>query len=868
MERMDGTYYTVLRPKMIGVKIVRVFLSHSSMDKPLVSKVYDNLNENIAWIDKVNIENGDNIPDKIGEGIQLATHFVLFWSKSASKSNWVKAELNAAFVQMMSSKCKFMIFLIDDIKLPVLLQPYKYEIVNSYDLDISAKNIADKILAQEGAPTNLSKFVNRTLELGEIEEAAREKNKLIILYGMLGIGKSSLALRAIDWIYNQNRGMIKKTLDFQDIPGIPELAIKLSEITRHPLQNENKTIIEQQTNIRYFFGYISASNILIVLKDVKSWLEDDGKPNSGLLFLIQIIVDTDIFSYVPIITSSRYITLSIDFERRIKQINIRGMQDKHIDEIIKNNLPNTFPVDEKKNISFAERMYGYPLGAKLAANRIAIHGYDYYLDQEHKINELKVSLAKEMISYADLSLGCLKYIKIVAISKSSLRNEEYMRVFPELQNKISEHADEAFFAGILKFDDGCYKMEGVVADYFYNLAFNDSERKEITEKLEKFLVEEIQNSEREKIDKYMRLLPLAVHILTLNNKYSQARELRSELVATISRTMWDQYNHREYEAAYNTADGLLLSNENDREALYVKALCLTRFDEYEKANKILLALLNSSEQHSLKDKAKYYYALGRVKKRQGDYEDAIEYFHLAVRRDNKYLSPYRELGDCYIHIGKIKEAESAINQAKKIDSSNLFLVLQEARLLQKMDQPDKAIALLSLQSILNQDPAQMFFRKGRAYDQLGNKLQAQECYEKALEYDSRLYDAELCLLNQKLEECSAEEIKKKIKKLKNVLKGKRLHILTNIEARFLGYYGENNREALVLLDGVPVKYRDKQWYAVRMQLLERLINENKSCGRNLIANEYEAEQRCLQEDVSKRFGDRKINFEVDLIPDT
>lgn len=343
---------------------MRVFLSHSSMDKPLVSKVYDNLNENIAWIDKVNIENGDNIPDKIGEGIQLATHFVLFWSKSASKSNWVKAELNAAFVQMMSSKCKFMIFLIDDIKLPVLLQPYKYEIVNSYDLDISAKNIADKILAQEGAPTNLSKFVNRTLELGEIEEAAREKNKLIILYGMLGIGKSSLALRAIDWIYNQNRGMIKKTLDFQDIPGIPELAIKLSEITRHPLQNENKTIIEQQTNIRYFFEYISASNILIVLKDVKSWLEDDGKPNSGLLFLIQIIVDTDIFSYVPIITSSRYITLSIDFERRIKQINIRGMQDKHIDEIIKNNLPNTFPVDEKKNISFAERMYGYPLGGK------------------------------------------------------------------------------------------------------------------------------------------------------------------------------------------------------------------------------------------------------------------------------------------------------------------------------------------------------------------------------------------------------------------------------------------------------------------------------------------------------------------------
>lgn len=845
---------------------MRVFLSHSSMDKKLVKKVYYNLTGKIVWIDEIDIENGDSIPEKIGDGIRSATHFVLFWSIEASRSRWVNAEINMAYVQMIASECKFMIFNIDGTELPTYLQSYKYEMVEKGDLDAVAKNIADKILAQKGAATSLSQFVNRTMELGEIENAIREKYRLIILYGILGIGKSSLANRAIDWLYNQNKGMIKRVLDFRHIPGVPELAIKLSEITKQRLKNDNKTTAEQETNIRYFFEYISASNILIILKDVKGWLEDDGKPNSGLMFLMRIILETDMFNYVPLITSSRYIALPIDFESETKQIKIKGMETNHVNEIIKNNLPSGFEMDEKKSFAFAERLYGYPLGAKLAANRIMNHGYDYYLEQEQKINDLRVSLAKEMISYADLTYECLKYIKIVAISKSSLRNEEYMKIFPELGNSISKIADEAFFAGILKFDDGCYKLEPVVEDYFYNLAFNTAERKDFTERLEKFLMEEISASKRES-NTYMRLIPLTVYILTLNNKYAQAKEIRAELVATISKTMWDLYNHREYDDAYKTADGLLESDEDNKEALYIKALCLTRFDEYEKAISILEDLLNDKEKYGAKDEAKYYYALGRVKKRQGHYEDAIEYFQLATRKNNNYLSPYRELGDCFIHVNKIKEAENAINQGKRIDSSNMFLILLEARLLQKMNNPEEAITLLSRQSILNQDPAQIFFRKGRAYDQIGDKSQAEDCYNKALKYDSRSYDAALCLLNLRMGDCDPEKIKNEIYKLKSILKGKRLHILTNIEARFLGYYSEENNEALVLLDGVPARFRDKQWYAVRMQILERLISINKKAGRDLLTREYEDELVKLKAEIPEKFGDKEINFSVDLIPD-
>lgn len=49
-----------------------------------------------------------------------------------------------------------------------------------------------------------------------------------------------------------------------------------------------------------------------------------------------------------------------------------------------------------------------------------------------------------------------------------------------MKEKIATIADEAFFAGILKFDDdGCYKLEPLVEDFYYDLAFNSKDRKAI-----------------------------------------------------------------------------------------------------------------------------------------------------------------------------------------------------------------------------------------------------------------------------------------------------------------------------------------------------------------------------------------------------
>lgn len=837
---------------------MKAFLSHTSSDKDLVRLVHQKLESKNAWYDAADIENGESIPEKINEGLRYATHYVLFWSQRASKSNWVRAELNAAFVRMMENKCKFMVFVLDSTPLPELLQPFKYDNIDKNDLENASDIIVEKILAQEGTITRLSEFVNRTKELGDIEESVRAGYKLIILNGILGIGKSALAEKAITWLY-PNRAMTRIIIDFNMIPGIAELAIELSHKTKMKLINQNLSISEQKENIQYFMEYISAANILLILKDVKNWLNEDGSMSPNLLFLTELIVNTPMFSYVTIMTTSRYIDIPDNYYEKTRQLPVLGLEDSHISQIIQNNLPFNFQVDDSKNLEFAKRLYGYPLGAKLGAYRIANHGYDYYLKQPEKIHALKVSLAKQLITYAELSADCLEYLKIIALCQSRLRNEEYIIAFPEFSDKIAKLSDEAFFAGILKYsEDGCYKLELLVEDYFYDLAFNDFKCKEHCNKLEKYLLERIKEENRD----YMRLIPVTVHILTLNGKIKKALQIRAELTATVASSMWDMYNHREYDEASNVAEQLMeLDNENV-EARYVKALCLTRFDEYGEAKKILDNLLEEDKENA----ARYYYALGRIQKKQGKYGKAIELYQTAILNKRKYLSPYRELAECYILMDNIDDAKSAIENAKRIDESNIFVILLEARLLQKEDCADKAIELLENQSIIEREPAQILFRKGRAYDQLGKKDRAKECYIQALEFDSKTYDAKLCLLNHQIID-EPESAEKKIEALRGELRGKRKFILSNIEARFVGYQKHDEDKAIGILENVPKGFRDRQWYAVKRQLLENAVEKHSWMKRDILANAYRKELEKLSDAVKQKYGDKALR-EVDLLPDT
>lgn len=110
-----------------------VFLSHSSADKPMVDKVFNELHkaEVRAWYDRYEIEPGDSITDKINDGLRSSKLGLLFLSKNFldRNSGWPMKEANFFFQKLMRNGKKNFIILNIDLsvdELPPLLQDFRF----------------------------------------------------------------------------------------------------------------------------------------------------------------------------------------------------------------------------------------------------------------------------------------------------------------------------------------------------------------------------------------------------------------------------------------------------------------------------------------------------------------------------------------------------------------------------------------------------------------------------------------------------------------------------------------------------------------------------------------------------------------------
>lgn len=70
---------------------INIFLSHTSLDKPIVRRVADDL-ENLGmniWLDERRIPAGDSLSDRIADGLSKYDVFLIFLSKKSVTAPWV-----------------------------------------------------------------------------------------------------------------------------------------------------------------------------------------------------------------------------------------------------------------------------------------------------------------------------------------------------------------------------------------------------------------------------------------------------------------------------------------------------------------------------------------------------------------------------------------------------------------------------------------------------------------------------------------------------------------------------------------------------------------------------------------------------------
>ncbi len=205
---------------------MKAFFSHSSADKGLVLEVYNALEPDSLWLDRAEIEWGHSFLEKIAEGIKVASDFVLFWSGASAASEWVKLEVNMAFMELINRRAiRLRIVRLDETELPLYLQPFHYVSVGSSPTPV--KDIVSALRRALNQPTQgvRHRFLNRNSELGRIEDMINDsETRIILLRGFQGIGKGSLANEAFRRFFEG-----ASVVDIPVSPGVGpvELALRL-----------------------------------------------------------------------------------------------------------------------------------------------------------------------------------------------------------------------------------------------------------------------------------------------------------------------------------------------------------------------------------------------------------------------------------------------------------------------------------------------------------------------------------------------------------------------------------------------------------------------------------------------------------------
>jgi hypothetical protein len=140
-----------------GAKPPKVFLSHASEDKAFVLDFASRLRKRGVdlWLDRWEILPGDSFVEKIfDEGIAQAKAVIVVISRHSAGKPWVREELNVAVVRKINKLSKLIPVVIDDCKVPNVLQATLWERIEDLKhYEASLDRIVLSIFGQTDKPS-------------------------------------------------------------------------------------------------------------------------------------------------------------------------------------------------------------------------------------------------------------------------------------------------------------------------------------------------------------------------------------------------------------------------------------------------------------------------------------------------------------------------------------------------------------------------------------------------------------------------------------------------------------------------------------------------------------------------------------------
>ena len=828
---------------------MKAFLSYCHKDGKLVDSVAKHLGRQYCVYDKYAFQTGEEFKFSIQQSLDNKDTgvFVLFASKAALESIWVKFEIGEAWHRIIRERISTALVYIIDNEVSVEKDIPDWLLRGLIRRNNTAQSIArdirshlDDMLRNRRNPY----FVGRGSDIDRLEELLTPADgspapRVFFISGLPGIGRRSLIKNAAPNILN-----LRKHIEFRIDEGdsINDICAKIADRAESYSNSEDfRNIFEEiqalcanraLERILVNLRTLVASGELPIFLDDGGLLDSEGYIRQPISDLVNVIQPDDSI-YISFV-SYRKPQFQHNVICPVCRINPLGSAEtRRLLQRLSTNEDIDIPPDALRDIS--EYVAGYPPSAYYAVNQVKEYGLDLLLNHKQKLVEFRTSVFIKHMNSLDLetndgiSLQLLTMFSPLPFQVIQLCLQADIEDVYKLMMKLID------LSLVIADGNGLYRISDPIVDSAINAFGLPAQKRSaiVAEHLNYYIENEtLQSRHLELSQALFRAARLSMNAELAGNAI--------HLVSDIIRLTEKYYHAREYDQAIKCGRSALSERPDSITARSYLIRSLIQKEQWIEADRELTQLTRFAPARDV------YFLHGFMKRRQGYFLEAITAYEDAKRAGRKGASINRELSQCYFLSGDLEKANYYLNEALIRHGDNRYVVDLWAQIATRRGDEESARKALARLEVIDR-PIYYYYRKSRIELRFGNFQKAQSAASKALIEDSRppfavVAQAALC----EMEVGNVHEASDILGRLDTAYGDIRRDIRTGLRCR-LELVQNNYQAALYLSERI----QDKQTYFYKSIRYRALLNLARS---GIVESEYQEEYDLLKEE----FGDDAI----------
>lgn len=704
---------------------MKAFFSYSTHDADLVHAVGRHVGRPFVTIDYLAFETGDDLLETIESAIHEAAMFVLFASRPALESLWVREEIGTArYDYAMGKLSHVLVFITDDTlgakDLPAWLRRMKYSHLRaSRPIAREVRHVIDEQLRARRSTF----FIGRSREVATLQEAlappdGRPVPRTLMASGLDGIGRQTLVRRVAQDLLTLRRtvridiesgdalsDIAAKTADLIEPYPSPEAALRGAQRIRD--LDEAAALEQALASLQR----IANLNELPVLYDRGGLLDNDGHL---VPFIRQVLAQVEATPdlYVALVSNRRLPVPSPGSDvtyPAMAAVDVRPLSTEDVRSLISvvGRDARISLTNEQVGV-LASQARGYPPAVYFAIELMKTQGPALVLQERDRVIAFRTSPFAQYLRAFEPQDVERKILRILS-GNSPLPLEILETLVGDDKSQLPRALGRLIDASlVVPGDSTWYRIADPVVDAVAGEAgvCSAAEYAAIAKALDSYLRDPDDDGA------FLALSRVRFRALILSGQEDAARQVDA-LAADWIQLAERLYHDDNYPAAIRAAEAAVEARPYNADALIwlIKALIKDeQFDEATSKFKDLrrMGLIKETIYHE-----------GFLERHRGDLVAAADKYRRALQAGFGGIAIHRELAQCYFGLNNLEQAEKHIATAMERQPTNRFLIDLRVQIALAKDDADQARQLLEVLDQVDRR-GRAAHRRSRVEDHFGN----------------------------------------------------------------------------------------------------------------------------------------------------